>query len=203
MEEKHELTMLAGEWTFCPECGSEEIHYEEGNHKQCAYCHQEWYSHINYSRVVKVNLQELFKKANQQQALEIALPVLEQKTHESVIAEQLEAVRDSLTLNPHQNALISCAIDRLNELNVRVVELSRSLFEQQPQPSTNPQIDNDGWIEWKGGSRPVESGVTVATMCRNGSCAPPEVAIYWDWGHSGGNLDIIAYRLIESDGREG
>lgn len=69
------------------------------------------------------------------QALEIALPVLEQKTHESVIAEQLEAVKDSLKLNPHQNAVISCAIDRLNELNLRVVELSRVATDQ-----------NRGWI---------------------------------------------------------
>lgn len=58
------------------------------------------------------------------QALEIALPVLEQHNHESVIAEQLEAVRDSLTLNPHQNAIINCAIGRLNKL-------TRSPLEQQ------------------------------------------------------------------------
>jgi hypothetical protein len=73
----------------------------------------------------------------------------------------------------------------------------------QPQPSTNPQIDNDGWVEWRGGKRPVGSAVMVATMCRNGACAPPELAVYWEWGHNNSDLDIIAYRVIENDGREG
>ena len=65
-------------------------------------------------------------------ALEIALPILEQQDHEkSIIAGQLEAVRDSLNLTPHQDAIISCAIDRLNLLTSRTLELSRSLIKQQ------------------------------------------------------------------------
>ena len=48
------------EWSYCPECGSEEIHYEEGDHKQCNNCHQEWFSTIDYSNTVKLNLQQLF-----------------------------------------------------------------------------------------------------------------------------------------------
>ena len=47
-------------WIYCPECGSEEIHYEEGGHKQCANCHQEWFSDIDYSDVVQSNLSKLF-----------------------------------------------------------------------------------------------------------------------------------------------
>lgn len=70
------------------------------------------------------------------QALEIALPILEQQDHEkSIIAGQLEAVRDSLSLTPHQDAIISCAIDRLNVLTLRTLELSRSLIKQQEQPA--------------------------------------------------------------------
>jgi len=70
------------------------------------------------------------------QALEIALPILEQQDHEkSIIAGQLEAVRDSLSLTPHQDAIISCAIDRLNVLTFRALELSRSLIKQQEQPT--------------------------------------------------------------------
>ncbi len=47
-------------WIYCPECGSEEIHYEEGRYKQCANCHQEWFSDIDYSDVVQSNLSKLF-----------------------------------------------------------------------------------------------------------------------------------------------
>jgi len=65
------------------------------------------------------------------QAMQIALPILEQQSHESVIAEQLEAVRDSLALTPHQSAIISCAIDRINVLTKRSLDVSRELAEQQ------------------------------------------------------------------------
>lgn len=43
------------EWKFCPECGSDEIHHEEGNHKQCKECHQEWFSNLDYYDVVAKN----------------------------------------------------------------------------------------------------------------------------------------------------
>ncbi|MDF7631428.1 hypothetical protein PUG46_19435 [Erwiniaceae bacterium L1_55_4] len=131
------------------------------------------------------------------QALEIALPVLEQKTHKSVIAEQLEAVKESLDLNPHQNAIISCAIDRLNELNVRVVELSRSLFEQPP--STTPQIDNDGWVDWGGGECPVNVRTMVEVRWCDGS-NNSNMAGCWRWRHDCALSNIIAYRVIESGG---
>ncbi len=66
------------------------------------------------------------------EAYRIALPILERQDHEkSIIAGQLEAVRDSLNLTPHQDAIISCAIDRLNLLTSRTLELSRSLIKQQ------------------------------------------------------------------------
>ena len=67
------------------------------------------------------------------EAYKIALPILErQESGEqgSVIAEQLEAVRDSLALTPHQNAIIGCAIDRINLLTKRTLDLSRELTEQ-------------------------------------------------------------------------
>ena len=46
-------------WTYCPECGSEDLHHEQGEHKQCANCHQEWFSDIDYSEVVRGNLEKL------------------------------------------------------------------------------------------------------------------------------------------------
>lgn len=46
-------------WSYCPECGCEELHHEAGEHKQCANCYQEWFSDIDYSDVVRGNLQKL------------------------------------------------------------------------------------------------------------------------------------------------
>jgi len=47
-------------WGYCPECGSEDVRYEEGDHKQCAACRQEWFAYIDYSDVVQKNLRRLF-----------------------------------------------------------------------------------------------------------------------------------------------
>jgi hypothetical protein len=44
------------EWTYCPECGCEDVSHEHGEHKQCANCHQEWFSSVDYSRVVREHL---------------------------------------------------------------------------------------------------------------------------------------------------
>lgn len=46
-------------WSYCPECGCEELHHEQGEHKQCANCRQEWFSDIDYSEVVRGNLEKL------------------------------------------------------------------------------------------------------------------------------------------------
>jgi len=43
-------------WEYCPECGSEQIHQEEGDHKQCAGCYQEWFADMDYSGVVRAHL---------------------------------------------------------------------------------------------------------------------------------------------------
>ena len=47
-------------WTYCPECGSFDVRHEEGSHKQCAVCFQEWFSDIDYSDVVQQNLNRLY-----------------------------------------------------------------------------------------------------------------------------------------------
>lgn len=46
---------------------------------------------------------------------EVALKALSKFDYESPIAGMLESVRDSLQLTPHQNAVINCAIERLNQ----------------------------------------------------------------------------------------
>ena len=45
-------------WTYCPECGCEEVRHADGNHKQCAKCHQEWFADIDYTDVVRGHLAE-------------------------------------------------------------------------------------------------------------------------------------------------
>lgn len=59
-------------WAYCPECGSEETHHEEGEHKQCADCHQEWFSDIDYTDVVRGHLKKL--KVDQPAPVVVVLP---------------------------------------------------------------------------------------------------------------------------------
>lgn len=53
------LNITSTEWLFCPECGCVETHYEEGRHKQCKECHQEWFSDIDYTEVLRSNIEHL------------------------------------------------------------------------------------------------------------------------------------------------
>lgn len=155
------------------------------------------------------------------EAFEIALPILEQQDHEkSIIAEQLEAVRDSLALTPHQNAIISCAIDRLNVLTSRILELSRSLINQQERKCQKcggtgemdsgshtaggkkimvkcdcQQDRGEGeWVEWYGNRAPVDPGTSVQVRWKDGEASKGKC---WNfhWGRNCGN-PIIAYRII-------
>lgn len=59
-------------WSYCPECGCEELHHECGEHKQCKNCHQEWFSDINYSEVVRGNLKKL--KSEQLTPVAVVMP---------------------------------------------------------------------------------------------------------------------------------
>lgn len=67
---------------------------------------------------------------------------------------------------------------------------------------------NDGWIQWGGGECPVKDGALVDVQLRSGQakffCASE--ALIWTNGNSVRDemdCDIIAYRVIENDGREG
>ena len=67
-----------------------------------------------------------------------------------------------------------------------------------------PAPDADGWIEWKGGKCPVESGTLIDVKyrddhlqlgCRALDRCDSELYATTHWGSSGGAADIIAYRL--------
>lgn len=47
------------EWTYCPECGSTKLHHQEGKHRQCGDCGQEYFTDIDYTKVVQEHLWQL------------------------------------------------------------------------------------------------------------------------------------------------
>lgn len=85
----------------------------------------------------------------------------------------------------------------------------KAMVNASPSQSTTDtyrQIENDGWIEWRGDCdpdfEPVAGAAKVEVKFRNGkSCVDEARMLYWK--HLGGGADIIAYRVIENDGREG
>lgn len=121
------------------------------------------------------------------QALEIALQVLE-----------AEPVADMVAWN-HPSEERKCSV-QLRRFDLK----PGPLFMLAPQPTTDTfrQIENDGWIEWSGGECPVESG-RVNLKLRDGSVTRGILAECGDWMHGNRDFDIIAYRVIENDGREG
>lgn len=54
-----EVLKVHAAWTYCPECGSDDVRHEEGDHKQCAKCRQEWFADIDYTDVVRGHLAKL------------------------------------------------------------------------------------------------------------------------------------------------
>lgn len=70
------------------------------------------------------------------------------------------------------------------------------------QTDTYRQIENDGWIEWGGGNCPLPMGCKVEIRTRIGGLRRDLPAHRWGWEHLNDFDDIIAYRVIENDGRE-
>jgi len=84
------------------------------------------------------------------------------------------------------------------ELFRQALEIALPVLEQQEK-------GDDGWLEWSGGECPVDEMEPVQVKFRNGLVKDGRRAASWDWRHeSDPDLgDIIAYRVIENDGREG
>ena len=80
-------------------------------------------------------------------------------------------------------------------------EAKLAALDTQPQPST-PQIDNDGWVEWGGGERPVEVGTLVEFEMRDGD-KDTALSTVLDWPHENRSDDIIAYRVIDQERERG
>lgn len=63
---------------------------------------------------------------------------------------------------------------------------------------------NDGWIEWEGGEIPVSESARVELRWSRGNTSKGRASNFgWANRISQGFDSIIAYRVIENDGREG
>ncbi|MBS6032014.1 MAG: hypothetical protein KIB40_02495 [Pantoea sp.] len=80
----------------------------------------------------------------------------------------------------------------------QALEIALPILEQQER--------GDGWIEWKGGDCPVSSETEVEVRMRDGYVGiAPADTFRWKLAvrDQFPAADIIAYRVIENDGREG
>ena len=131
------------------------------------------------------------------QALEIALPVLEQQEpaeYQYYYHNHGTGTGEWLPVKSKQK------FEEMKEKYAGDNDFSfRELF---THPSTTPQIDNDGWIEWKGGEMPVDYGTKVCVKFRDASEGTRHAGGY-RWYNCEKYSDIVAYRVIENDGREG
>jgi len=80
---------------------------------------------------------------------------------------------------------------------LQALEIALPVLEQQEK-------GDDGWIDWKGGDIPVDRGAQVelrwsSVMTDKGRAS----SFSWENRTAQGVESIIAYRVIENDGREG
>lgn len=83
-------------------------------------------------------------------------------------------------------------IDELDE------ELSGEVIEGVAT-EIEPEDEDDGWIEWGGGVNPLADGIKIVARFRNGTTTEDKYAFPskdWDWSHTGGPQDIVAYRIV-------
>lgn len=135
-------------------------------------------------------------------ALEIALPVLEQQ---GVIGKPVAWLNDAYLARGVVDG--EAGEDDAGPGYIPVYRHPQNAT-PQPQSDTYRQIENDGWVEWSGGECPVKDGAIVDVRLRSGQakffCASE--ALIWTNGNSVRDemdCDIIAYRVIDNDGREG
>ncbi|EJL90239.1 DUF551 domain-containing protein [Pantoea sp. GM01] len=152
------------------------------------------------------------------QAYQIALPVLEQQGEWISCSERMPPIKKGVLVGCWYGrewatkwaTLIHGHPDASNEgwlipgaswVPTHWHELPAPL-QVQPTTDTYRQIENDGWIEWGGGECPVKTNALVDYRTRAGNTAD-SIALALRWAHKGWDGDIIAYRVIENDGREG
>lgn len=119
--------------------------------------------------------------------------------------------------NLHHNQAKEHGISILEEKYLAALEIALPVLEKQEkgemefirmqellknnQTDTYRQIENDGWIEWGGNRAPVDLGATVQVRWKDGDVEKGPCS-HFHWGRNCMN-PIIAYRVIENEGREG
>jgi len=98
--------------------------------------------------------------------------------------------------------------DRLVKVITAILNVQEVKSPPQPTTDTYRQIENDGWIELGEGAIPVHPETLVEIKMRNGATDGPRKATGFLWYRGNAvrdemDCDIIAYRVIENDGREG
>lgn len=117
----------------------------------------------------------------------------------------------------HHNQTKEHGISILEEKYLAALEIALPVLEQQEkgemdfirmqellknnQTDTYRQIENDVWIEWGGNRAPVDLGATVQVRWKDGDVEKGPCS-HFHWGRNCTN-PIVAYRVIENDGREG
>jgi len=88
--------------------------------------------------------------------------------------------------------MVLIAFDLADAFEAKAAETSTPLPEIE-----KPQADEDGWIEWEGGERPIDDGCRFAIRLRYGQVyLSSKPASWYGWKHNGGALDIIAYKVL-------
>ncbi|WP_313063578.1 hypothetical protein [Atlantibacter hermannii] len=165
-------------------------------------------------------------------AMKLALESLEaekERKHHSVIAEQLAHVLSGLDATDHQRAVISCAIDRLNNV-AEILQRSPSALPAPPAPVSVPdemEMDDDfdsafehgkavGWNAYRAamlqGAEPVTTDYklpfdqwlsqqtgTIDVEC---GCVMTEVFFHWlRVAYEAGNYPVIpdGWKLVPID----
>lgn len=108
---------------------------------------------------------------------------------------------NELTAYKCRELLIELHADKRNgqislkqEKYLAALEIALPVLEQQESGA-------DGWIEWRGGSRPVKPSVIVKVRWSDGDIDSGPCRHFF-WGKNCGN-PIVAYRVVEQERERG
>jgi hypothetical protein len=74
--------------------------------------------------------------------------------------------------------------------------IAAQTFHIRLKPEADAFVVPEGFTPWNGGKSPVEAGVFVEVMLRNGKRCVDD--FFW-WEHTRGDEDVVAYRIIPAE----
>lgn len=110
---------------------------------------------------------------------------------------KLTAKKCRAQIKEWEKMMLISDVSMMIENHLEAYRIALPVLEQQEK-------GDDGWIEWGGGECPAppESKISVRLRGAEGEKYHGHQADWFEWNHYGNALDIIAYRVIENDGRE-